>query len=167
MYAALFLSFFTLFATDTRDCLLWTHTRPMSPAARELLQVATHRSPLVRDFLTQLERSDVIVLFMASNEPANASRRAHMRFLVAAGNFRYVVVQLYVMDAPPIMQIPKVAHELQHALEFAAAPEVRDVAGFARLFARIGWHAGPHCFETVAARQAEQRALEELGRRGF
>jgi hypothetical protein len=78
-----------------------------------------------------------------------------------------VVVQLYLMDAPPILQIPKLAHELQHALEFAASPEVRDAAGFRRLFTRIGWSAGPHRFETVAARLAEQRALTELGGRGF
>ena len=165
MYAALLFSLCALLAVDARtDWMLATHTRAMSPAARDLLHLALSRSTIVRGLVNELERSDVIVLVMVSNELVTASRRPHMRFLGPAADARYVVVQMYSVSEPPVMQIPMLAHELRHALELAGAPEVRDGESFVRLFATIGWRVGRHKFETNAARLTEALVRQELAR---
>ncbi len=166
MYAALLLSLATLLGPHAdADCAAWTHVHPMSPHARHLLNTAIRRSPLVRDLLDEIERSDVIVLFMLSIEPATESRRPYLRFLTSTEASRYVVLQMYTLSEPPVAQIPMLAHELRHALEVAAAPDVRDQAGYSRLFARIGWTVAPKRFETDAARTTERLVRRELGTR--
>ncbi len=61
-------------------------------------------------------------------------------------------------------QVAWLAHELQHALEVAAATEVRDVEGLRRLFARIGTDLGNGQFETDAAVAVGKPALLEACR---
>jgi hypothetical protein len=54
-------------------------------------------------------------------------------------------------------------HELQHALEVAAHPEVRDAATLGTLYEKIGIgmaHRGR--FDTVAAQQAGRKVRNEL-----
>ncbi len=163
MRTAALLLLATLVAADAAsDSLPWTHTRGMSSPARDFLRVATERSALVRALADALERTDVVVLFMFSNEPANEYRCPFLRFASAVGDTRYVVVQMYWTSDPPAMRIPALAHELQHALELAAAPDVRDEESFLRLYARIGWPSGPKQFETDQARWTEELVREEL-----
>ena len=99
---------------------------------------------------------------MAVHQAATDTRRPFMRFLTAVADTRYVVIQMYWTPDPPVAHVPLLAHELQHALELAAAPDVRDQESCARLFARIGWPAGPQRFETEAARVTEGRVRREL-----
>jgi hypothetical protein len=66
-------------------------------------------------------------------------------------------------------QLALIAHELQHAVEVAAAPHVVDVATLAQEYERIG-HATRHrvemrSFETLAAIAAARRVLAELAGR--
>ena len=51
----------------------------------------------------------------------------------------------------PLDRIALLGHELRHATEVAAAPDVRDEAALARLIARIGWAKSRGQFETDAA----------------
>ncbi len=167
MYAALLLSLFTLLGpTDARsDRTAWSHVHPMSPTARHFLHAATQSSALVRTLMDELERTDVIVLFVLSIEPATAGRHPHVRFVTTTGNSRYVVLEMYTVNEPPVVQVPMFAHELRHALEIAAAPDVCDQKTFSRLFASIGWQAGPRRFETEAARTTERQVRAELAHR--
>ena len=54
------------------------------------------------------------------------------------------------------------AHELQHALEVADAPEIKDLASFQKAFDGRGWK-GAHGFETAQAREVTKRVTAELG----
>jgi len=59
---------------------------------------------------------------------------------------------------------PLAAHEPQHAVEIASAPEVTDDAGVRRLYERIGRPSkdGLHSFETKAAIDVRDQVLAEL-----
>jgi hypothetical protein len=65
-------------------------------------------------------------------------------------------------------QISVMAHELQHALEVAEAPEVTDAASLVDLFRRIGYVKAESgrgiAYETKAARGVGDRVAEELRR---
>jgi hypothetical protein len=59
--------------------------------------------------------------------------------------------------------IALIGHELQHAAEVAAAPDVKDQAGLASLYKRIGEPGGlAHSFDTRAAQNTGQRVRLEL-----
>lgn len=55
-------------------------------------------------------------------------------------------------------------HELQHAVEVALAPEVRDSSSFYVLFNRIGVHSicSGACLETTEAMDVQRRVAEDL-----
>jgi hypothetical protein len=56
-----------------------------------------------------------------------------------------------------------VGHELQHALEVALQPSVRDLASFATLYMRIGDQpVRSDRFDTAAAREAGRRVRNEM-----
>ena len=61
-------------------------------------------------------------------------------------------------------RIGLLAHELQHAVELADAPEVRDDEGVRQLYRRIGSASDPDHFETAAARRIERAVRMEVGR---
>jgi hypothetical protein len=163
MRAAVLLMLFVALAADARSASLhWTHTRPMSPAAGHLLQLATERSTLVRTLVEELERSDVVVLLTFSNEPVARSTHDFMTFLTEAGGTRFVTVCIYWRSAPPLVYIPRLAHELAHALELAAAGDVRDYETYVRLFRTIGRQGKDGQFETQRGRATEERVRQEL-----
>jgi len=60
--------------------------------------------------------------------------------------------------------LPALAHELQHAVEIAQAPEARDAQALEALMRRIGWCRGGRLFETGAALAIEARVRLELTR---
>lgn len=68
----------------------------------------------------------------------------------------------------PDMEIGVIAHELQHAIEAAEAPEVIEEGDLAGLFRRIGYVSVTSgraiTYETEAARQVGDDVLEELHR---
>ena len=55
-------------------------------------------------------------------------------------------------------------HELQHAMEVAADPEVRGAATLRRFYSRVGWEgiAGGR-YETDAAQEAGRVVAKEVG----
>jgi len=161
MRVAVLLMLFVALAADAHSASpRWTHTRPMSPAAGDLLQLATERSTLVRTLVEELERSDVVVLLTFSNEPVKV--RDCMTFLTEAGGTRFVAVRMHWRSVPSLAYVPRLAHELAHALELAAAGDVHDYDGYVRLFRTIGWEARVGQFETERGRATEERVRQEL-----
>jgi hypothetical protein len=134
--------------------------RPGSEAARRLLEDAVARSAIVRELVEALSLSDVIV-HVALGRPAGGVAASTI-FITGTEHARYLRVTLDTMT-PPHDLIPFLAHELEHVLEVARHPEVRDAAGMRRLYGRIGLNARSIVsFETDGAKAVERRARAEV-----
>ncbi len=150
-------------APRTEGVELTSHVRALNAAARDLLATAIARSTIIKNLVDALEATDVVVYVTV--EPLPDHRTAgYLSFHSRAGGFRYVMVRLDSLVPPRDLTV-MLGHELQHALEVAAAPEVHDPTTLALLYTRIGWSCGPNKWETDAARSVGERVLGEL--RGF
>jgi len=138
------------------------HVRCLSSSCQRLLQAATERSPVIRGFLEDLERSDVTVYVDLPGSIAASQPRSWIRFVSAAAGVRYLLVQIDPWRAPFHEQIALLGHELYHALEIAAAPDVTDVPSLRRLYARIGHQWGVTRYETDQAQVAERLVRADL-----
>lgn len=122
---------------------------------------AAERSATVRALVVRLERSDLIVYVRcaARRSPAYAAR---LGLLGAARAVRVVLIELGA-GLPWSEQAALVGHELQHAIEIADAPWVRDARTMAALYRQVGMEApgAPGVFETRAAIEAGDRTRRE------
>lgn len=133
--------------------------RPGSDAARVLLDDALRHSAVVRGLVEDLAASDVIV-HVSLGRPAGGVAASTI-FITATEHARYLRVTLDTMT-PPHDLIPFLAHELEHVLEIARHPEVRNAEGMHRLYGRIGLNARALVsYETDGARAVERRARAE------
>jgi hypothetical protein len=130
----------------------WTHTRPLTPGAAELLADAARRSVIIRTLLENLEQTDVVVYLSDSMTGSDEEPQAYLTFLSQGGGIRYLLVRVASSWFPPTAAIPPLGHELQHAVEVAGAPEVQDAASMAQLYRRIGWEGRTGRFESDRAR---------------
>jgi len=140
----------------------WTHTRPLSQSAADLLTRAAQRSVTVRAELQALEQTDVVVYLVDAMAREGSGVRASLAFVAFAAGTRYVLVTIDRWRLHPCEAIAWLGHELQHALEIASAPEVKEAAQMARFYHRIGWEHQRDRFETDAARAAGHRVRDEL-----
>jgi hypothetical protein len=143
----------------------------MTDKCRSLVQEGASQSAYLRALLDELERTDVIVHLVVLVGPQSGGIEkapAWLSFTVATDKSRYLRATLDTWQAGYWDSIPLLAHELQHALEVARAPEVRDASTFERLYQRIGWGTGASAFETAEARATTRavRAELEWARRG-
>lgn len=142
----------------------WMHTRPVTPGAAILLSDAAHRSMIVRSLLSDLEQTDVIVYLSDAMSGFPGEPQAYLAFVTRTAGARYVLVCIHPTGLSAPERIVLLAHELQHALEVARAPEVQDAAGLAQLYRRIGWESHKHQFESRTARIISSRVwLEQTG----
>jgi hypothetical protein len=135
--------------------------RPLGREAEQLLAEARRLSPTVRRLLAELEASDLFV-YVEFRIPR--SIRTGQLALVGAGvGVRYLKIEIFGVDYVKA-NIPWLAHELQHAVEIASAPEVTDNAVVRRLYERIGRpsRSGQDSFETAAAIKVRNQVLAEL-----
>jgi uncharacterized protein YbjT (DUF2867 family) len=137
------------------------HVRTTNGYLQRLLRTGAGHSYTFRSLLARLERSDVIVYVEPGvTLPRHLSGR--LQLVTSSSRQRYVRAEV-TMDATPNEIIALIAHELQHATELAAAPDVRDESSFGRLFQRIG-HRGATDFEfeTWAALDIGRAVKKEL-----
>jgi hypothetical protein len=133
--------------------------RPATRRAQSLIDTALRDSPTVREQAAVIAASDLIVFVEFARIDDGA--RAMTRLVTVTPHARFVRVTLDALT-PIFDQIPLLAHELQHAVELARAPAVRDTAAMRQLYARIGINPGQaHMFETLDARLAERQARRE------
>ncbi len=140
--------------------------RPLSAEARDLVDLGIACSGTVADLTEALTGLGVLVdvevirTFSWMDRTFVASGRTVL--LTAGPPVRYLRVQISrTRDARKAVSL--LAHELQHALEVANAPEVRDQADMRQLFARIGRSGRDrNTFETDAAFEAGQRTQREV-----
>jgi hypothetical protein len=144
------------------------HVRLSDGYSRALLERGCGRSATFRELVGQIEASDLIVYVRSSSaeRPGPIGRTV---FLTAAAGRRYVVISLSrCLSTGQLVAL--LGHELQHALEIGAAPEVVDEATLRRLYERIGTGGrrldGTWQFDTNAAVVTGRRVLKEISRRG-
>ena len=143
-----------------------THTRALTRLSAELISAARTRVPTIRAQMDALDRTDVVVyvahhLALSAGEPP-----AHIVFISQAAGTRYLKVTINSWKVSQADRIQMLGHELQHALEIAAAPDVQDARSLTRLYRRIGYQVRPRQFETRAARATTDLVRDQLsGRR--
>jgi hypothetical protein len=137
-----------------------SHVRTLDREARRLLEVAIASSPTVARMVADLEATDLIVWVEAN--PFLTKTRGEMLVAAATTEVRHVSIKVKTPGwLPDVVSV--LGHELQHALEVAAAHEVRDAAGQRQFYRRIGYQAmDGECFETEAAVEVGRRVAREM-----
>ena len=109
--------------------------------------------------MDRIAATDVIVYVEVSASPQIPTART--KFVTATATARFL--RIGVSSAATAFDVPALlAHELQHVVEIAERPEVRDDAGVRRLYSVIGHMHGVDSYETDAARQVEREVRSEL-----
>ena len=146
---------------EPTPALLVSHVRGIGfRDAQALVSDADRRSPTVHALLAALQQTDVIVMVEIGNRDGRTSGAL---FWGGAGHgVRWLRVIIDIVK-PPVEQAGWLAHELQHAVEVAGAPDVQDAAGLSRLYERIGYPVGKGEFETDRACSTQKQALRDLG----
>src|SRR4029077_10992841 len=104
------------------------HVRTMNSHVQQLLREGFLRSPTFARLIERLEGSDVIVYIEVPPElPAGLEGR--MIMMPRAHDYRYVRIQIGAGGSAETT-IALIGHELQHAAEIAAAPDVSNMADF-------------------------------------
>jgi hypothetical protein len=124
------------------------------------LDDARRRSPTFEALLSRVEASDVIVYIESGR---CGSPQVWSCVAIASGRpYRYLRVTLDTDHSRQLI-IAQLAHELQHAVEIAEAPDVVDGATLRALYGRIGTRSSADAFETTAAIRVAARIAAELG----
>ena len=146
--------------TPVRDPL-GSHVRGASPAVNTLIARGAARSATFKQLLDELNRTDVIV-YLETNVALPVGLEGRLMFLTAAGGVRYLHAQ--VTSGLRFEELIAIAgHELQHALEVAAHPNVRDGRGMRALYERIGIRTGaPDRYDTAEAQSTGRRVRAEM-----
>jgi hypothetical protein len=149
-------------AGDATGSTRWSlaRVRPLDHEARKVMDRAAVASPTIARMIAELESTDLIVSVQTCPLPKLVNGDA--RVVAAAGNVRHVRIRLSVPRATSDLIIV-LGHELRHALEFAAMPEIRGGESQTRAYRlmgapqlREGW------FETEAALEAGRIVAREL-----
>lgn len=112
-----------------------------------------------------LDRSDVIVNIEPTHPRTGLSAYlAHT--LVTSGGYRYLRISVEAQETS-LRLVTVLGHELQHAVEVAQAPDVRDAESLVRMFkaSRLNFGCASsrgECYETKAAQEIETAVLNEL-----
>jgi hypothetical protein len=151
---------------DRRDPALLTaadrRVRTTDPKIHKLLEEGVRRSSTFGSLVAELNATDVIV-YIESVKDLPLSVAGQLLLVPMANYQRYLRIQI-APHGSTNEHIATIGHELCHALEIAAAPEVRDQSGLIHLYRRIGrMGVGVHSFDTLAAQHTGRKVKNELG----
>ena len=139
------------------------HVRTTESKILALIDAGISGSATFRGLIATLNESDVIVYIMPNlTRQTVGGYLAHS--IVARGRYRYLRVAINIGGTEHRL-VSLLAHELQHAVEVAQAPDARDSQSLERLFGRLAVAFGcgvTNCFETKAARNVEYIVRDEL-----
>lgn len=137
------------------------HVRPVDARLRLAVTDGLRRSATLAHLVLALDRTDVIV-YLETGTTLHPSLAGRLLMAATTSGSRYLRVQI----APWLRGnelIAIIGHELQHALEVAHSPGVRDERSLAALYRTIGHAAeGSHQYDTAAAREAGRQVRSEL-----
>lgn len=141
----------------------FSRVRCLDTRATGVLRDALSRSATVRRLAERLEESDLVVYVRTASLGSDLA--AVTRFLSATPQNRFLVVTINP-NCAPVDLLPRLGHELRHAVEIAEARDVRDDGALRELFRRIGWRAGgADRWETSEAIAAGHRVALEMWER--
>jgi hypothetical protein len=131
--------------------------RALDERAAATLQKGLERSTRFERLVGALEASDLVVYI----QTAPLRTRGLLTFMAATPAGRLVRISLDSKSMEPCI-IGLLGHELQHALEVAGAPDVRDQKSLEQLYARIGERSSSGGWCTRPAQLAGAAVLDEL-----
>jgi hypothetical protein len=135
--------------------------RCLDQEARHVVETALAVSPTVVRMVAELQSTDLIVGVETMLLPARASR-GDTTIILAAPGARHVRIRIGIPASQSDL-VSVLGHELQHALEIAAAPDVRDAATLRSHYKEIGYtRSRAENFETDAALRAERQVSLEV-----
>jgi len=135
--------------------------RALDTKATVAIQTGIRRSPTFKALVEELERSDVVV-YVYTTPYLSEYVSGGLSFVGVSATTRFLKIALD-LDLTPDQTVYILAHELQHALEFARAPHVRTQDAFDAFYRHIDiGGALEHTFETAAAQLMGQRVRREL-----
>ena len=136
--------------------------RPHSDAAATLIAEAQKQSPTVRDLFKRMENGDVVAYVQVVPASPGAPEST-LVFLGASKLARFVVIQVADCQAP-CRGIELLGHELQHAVDMAAAAWVTDDAQLQRMLSLTGWRDGETArgYETLSAMRVERQVHRDV-----
>jgi len=139
------------------------HVRALTPHLARVVEVGMWRSPTFARLVADLDRTDVIVQIVPSQN-LRPSVLGQVVLVPSPPAARYVRLQIRAEGCVEDL-VAIVAHELRHALEIAAATWVRDDSGLIELYQRIGECLDPgRQYETASARDTGRQVRRELAR---
>jgi hypothetical protein len=136
--------------------------RAVAPDVQALIARGLAKSATFARLMVDIDNTDVIA-YVEFNDRLPMGTAGRLVWAVSPSQGpRYLRIQVSP-DGTPNQQVAVLAHELQHALEVAHAPDVRDVPSFARLYDRIGTsNTRGRCYDTDAAQLVGRRVLLEI-----
>jgi hypothetical protein len=135
------------------------HLRAIEVGLLTEVREGCRRSPTFRNLVDRIEHSDVVV-YLESGAVMPPLTKAYTRWVGASATLRFVRVAVKIPASSETI-IALLGHEFEHALEVAAAADVRTEAAFAALYRRIG-DQSPGGWDTAAARLAALIVRREL-----
>jgi hypothetical protein len=136
--------------------------RPHDTRSAKVLLDGIQRSAKIRAAVDELERHDVIA-YVQMQPALNGRLVGTLTWLAATDSFRYVRISLNP-EVTGAAAIAALGHELQHALEVARAPSIRDAASLMAFYQKNGISMPGHDngWDTRAAREAGEEVRREL-----
>jgi hypothetical protein len=137
------------------------HVRTTDPLTRAWITHGAEESRTLRDLLSELTASDIIVhVQLVDRIPGGAA--GQLFFVTATATARYLRAEI-VRGASRADTIALIAHELQHAAEVAAAPRVRDAESLSIFY--LGMRdsgSDTRRYDSAAARMTESVVRREV-----
>jgi hypothetical protein len=144
--------------------------RTLHPILRSAFERGLRDSATMRQLVSRLEESDVIVHLTRGSCPGRRVVGCVVSVSATAG-VRYIRIDLVLLQAAertPLRTEERLAaqigHELRHAVEIAEEPEIVDAQTLERAYSKKKAYSSSVGFETDAAMEAGARVLEELQR---
>lgn len=134
------------------------HVRALDPRVREWISLGSTHSRTFNELLNHLTKSDLIVYVeIVHSIPAGAAGQTS--FVTSTDTARYLRIEL-AGGGSLFEMVSLLGHELQHAVEIADAPRVRDSRGMATMYLRAGDTSTR--YDSAAARLTGERVRDEL-----
>jgi hypothetical protein len=129
------------------------HVRPVHPELAKLIEEGAAQSATLRSLIEQLQRTDVVALIEFDNLNLPSDLAGGLRFITKAGSLRLLRVSIRRTLSRRLMLVT-IGHELQHALEIAAAPQVVDEESLHAFYRKLDRGSPADRFDTNGARRA-------------
>ncbi len=135
------------------------HVRTTSPRVQEWLEIGAAESQTFRQLLQTLGESDLIVHVQLVDRLNTAGQTY---FVTSTATVRYVRVEV-ARNGNDSDMIALIGHELQHAVEIAQAPDIRDRQTLAQFYRRLAGNSTSRSeYDSADARVMEDRVRREL-----